>query len=451
MPIIKVPVLHRFGIVSHEEHRKLQQRLLAKYLKEASPTPKKGKHLNPFELTEEFIGDFNYALKTERKEKFIELAKKMLARCKRRSGLSTLGSGKYVDLPVAWTEAVMLSQCKGEIHEEAVEILLISLDHAPIVPDHIPVLFFIAESILYKLCYDSVAKPYLFSCEIKLSKLGFLIFLRLLLLHFFGHQGFSEEHKSRLHVGLKALAASEVCYQLYPNILFMVHFMLKAGETICETAVLSESSLATDASLQETQDKVFPDKSPMGTGTSVELNPEQKQFKIKPFLWHSLLVWVCVHNSCSNIDEVLKHVLFYKEQLHQKDWLESVLSLMVLGETAKLNMSCLKVLMDLMRDFISSSMPLKNQQKSYKENLSCWHWQVGYIYTNLLKDICLHGISADLQKTALLGFCDCVKELKDDKELRGACFLDLLCYYPSPDDCKCSNIFVLCTKMQSLY
>ncbi|XP_044302091.1 transmembrane protein 232 [Varanus komodoensis] len=434
MPIIKVPVVYKFGIVSNDEHQKLLQRLLAKHLKTSS-IKKKQKHKNPLEVTEVFIEDFNNALKTEEKEKFIEVAKKMLARCERRAGLSTLGCGKYVDLPLAWTEAIILSQCKGEISEEAFEVLAISLDHAPVLPEQIPVLFFIAESVLYKLCYDAVEKPYLFSCEIKLSKLGFLVFLRLLLLYFFGCGNFSEENKSRLHTGLKALAACEICYQLYPNILFLVHFMLKAGETICETAVISESSIATQASSEEIQDKAFLDTSPMSTSAAAELNPEQKQFKIKPFLWHSLLVWICVHNSCSEIDEVLKHVLFYKEQLHQKDWLESVLGLMILGETAKLNMSCLKVLMDLVRDFISSSMPLQKQQKSSKESFSSWHWQVGYVYTDILREICLHGINADLQKTAFLGFCYCVKEFKEDKELRGAGFLNLLCYCSSSNDC----------------
>ncbi|XP_053148094.1 transmembrane protein 232 isoform X3 [Hemicordylus capensis] len=352
----------------------------------------------------------------------------------RRSGLSTLGCGKHVDIPTAWIEAMMLSHCKGEIHDEALDVLLISLDHAPISPDHVPVLFFIAESILYKLCYDAVQKPYLFLCEIKLCKLGFLVFLRLLLLHFFDYLQYSGERKARLHIGLKALEACEICYQVYPNILFSVHFMLMAGETICGTAVLSESSLATGADLEEKEDKAFPDTAPMSTYKTAELNSGQKQFKIKPFLWHSLLVWVCVHNSCSEMDEVLKHVLFYKEQLHQKDWLESVLGLMVLGETAKLNMSCLKVLMDLVRDFISSSMSLPKQQKSNPENLSCWHWQVGYIYTNILKEICLHGNSADLQKTAFLGFCDCIKEVKSDKGLRGAGLLELLSFHSSPDD-----------------
>uniref|UniRef100_A0A670YEU0 Transmembrane protein 232 n=2 Tax=Pseudonaja textilis TaxID=8673 RepID=A0A670YEU0_PSETE len=120
------------------------------------------------------------------------------------------------------------------------------------------------------------------------------------------------------------------------------------------------------------------------------------------------------------------HVLFYKEQLHQKNWLESVLALMVLGESAKLNMSCLKNLMDLVKYFISSSVPLQKQEKNNKKKMSCWHWQVGYIYTNILREICLHGINAELQKTAFLGFCDCGKEHDNDRELRGANFLDLL-------------------------
>ncbi|XP_066468656.1 transmembrane protein 232 [Tiliqua scincoides] len=497
MPLIKVPVIHRFGIVSSDVHQILQQRLLKKYLKESSLRIKKVQR-NPFELTEEFIENFNDTF-TENKDELILLAKKMLAGCKRKSGLSTLGCGKHVNLPAAWTEAMMLSQCKGEIHEEALEILLRSLDHAPINPKQAPVLFFIAESILHMLCYDAVQKPYLFRCEIRLSKIGFLAFLRLLLLHFFGYLEFSKEQKSRLHIGLKALAACEICYQLYPNILFTVHFMLKAGETICETVVFSETSLTTDADLDERKDGAFPDipnpelgaptlcrsalsqtchKNPIqipetvdmdecpspwsgGHGVwsdsggeselsrgqghpsqastkapspRVELHSGPKQFKIKPFLWHSLLVWVCVHNSCSEIDEVLKHVLFYKEQLHQKDWLESVLGLMVLGETAKLNMSCLKVLMDLVRDFISSAVSPQKQQKSNMENRLRWQWQVGYVYTNILKEICLHGVCADLQKTAFLGFCDCVKELKDDKKLRGAAFLDLMNYCPSSDN-----------------
>ncbi|XP_026526778.1 transmembrane protein 232 [Notechis scutatus] len=426
MPILKVPVHYNFGIVSRDEHERLHHRLVAQYMKKDSADFKRKPRRNPFELTEEFIENFNNASETERKEAFIDLANKMLVRCKRRLGLNVLGCGKYVNLPIGWTEAIMLSQCKGEISEEALEILGISLDHAPIAPEHISILFFVAECILYKLCYDAAQKPYLFSCEIKLLKLGFLVFLRILLLYLFGYQRFSKEHKFRLHTGLKALAACEMCYQLYPNILFMVQFMLKAGEIICETAVVFESQLESQENLEEMEEETLHDTAFTTASSAAELNSKQKRFRIKPFLWHSLLVWVCVHNSTSEIDAVLMHVLFYKEQLHQKNWLESVLALMVLGESAKLNMSCLKVLMDLVKYFISSSVPLQKQEKNNKKKMSCWHWQVGYIYTNILREICLHGINAELQKTAFLGFCDCGKEHDNDKELRGANFLDLL-------------------------
>ncbi|XP_060092547.1 transmembrane protein 232 [Heteronotia binoei] len=435
MPILKEPVVRFFGVVSNSEHEKLQWKLWKKYLSDFPARSKpKTVQKNPFQLTEEFIEDFNDSVQTDDKEEFIELARKMLARCKRRSGLRTLGCGKHVDLPVAWTETIMLSQCKGEIQEEALDILLISLDHAPVSPDHIPPLFFVAESILYRICYDSVQKPYLLSCEIKLAKLGYLVFLRLLLLHLSGYLEFCGEQKSRLHISLKALAACETAYQLYPNISFTVNFMLKAGGTICGTAIFYHSTLAADANVENVQKETFQDTSLTRTGTLVALNSGSKKSQIKPFLWHSLLVWVCVHNSCSEIDEVLKHVLFYKEQLHQKDWLESVLGLMVLGEAAKLNMSCLKVLMDLVRDFISGAMPLQKQPKSSLIKLSCWQWQVAYIYTNILREICLRGISADLQKTAFLGFCDCAEQFKDGMELKGASFLDLLHYCPSADD-----------------
>uniref|UniRef100_A0A8C3HK23 Transmembrane protein 232 n=1 Tax=Chrysemys picta bellii TaxID=8478 RepID=A0A8C3HK23_CHRPI len=370
---------------------------------------------NPLEITEKFIQKFNDATNPQDKEDLLELAKKMLARCKRRSGLGTLGSGKHVDLPVAWTEAIILAQCKGEIQEEALDILLISLDHAPMNPEHVPVLFFIAESILYRICCDAAQKSYLYSSEIKLSKVGFLVFLRLLVFHLCGHLETSGEHTYRLHTDLKALSACEVCYHPYPNILSAVQFMLKAGETICGAVVFSDSFLDSDP--------------------SVQLKLEQKENMIQHFLWHSLVVWVCVHNNSSRLDEVLQHLLFYKEELHQKNWLDSVLGLLVLGEAAKLNLSCLKVLMDLVRDFISSS------KDNCMKNLSSWHWEIGYIYTTVLRDICLSGITSDLQKTAFLGFCDCTKPPKHPEELSGASFFDFLHYSPSHDPHDCEELF----------
>ncbi|XP_025046182.1 transmembrane protein 232 isoform X2 [Pelodiscus sinensis] len=435
MPIFKVPVIHRFGILSNRQHKELQKEFLRKYFPSHSYEIRHDKPLNPLEITENFIQKFNDATNPQDKKDLLELAKKMLARCKRRSGLGTLGSGKHVDLPVAWTEAIILAQCKGEIQEEALDILLISLDHAPMNPEQVPVLFFIAESILYRICYDAAQKSYLYSSEIKLSKVGFLVFLRLLVFHLCGHLKSSGEHTYRLYIDLKALSACEVCYQPYPNILSAVHFMLKAGETICGAVVLS------DLNLEEIQKQRPRGMSFLNSDPSVQIKLEQKENKIQPFLWHSLVVWVCIHNNSSRLDEVLQHLLFYKDELHQKNWLDSVLGLLVLGEAAKLNLSCLKVLMDLVRDFISSSMSLQKQKDSCMQNLSSWSWEIGYVYTTVLRDICLNGIISDLQKTAFLGFCDCTKPPKHPEELRGASFFDLLQYSPSDGPHDCEELF----------
>lgn len=59
---------------------------------------------------------------------------------------------------------------------EALNILYASMDHASFDYDHLPALFFVAESILYRLCCDAFLKTYLYSVEIKLSKVCFKIF-----------------------------------------------------------------------------------------------------------------------------------------------------------------------------------------------------------------------------------------------------------------------------------
>ena len=45
--------------------------------------------------------------------------------------------------------------------------------------------------------------------------------------------------------------------------------------------------------------------------------------------------------------------------------MDSALALLVLGEAAKLNMDCLKTLMDLMKDFLLSIMTVQNQVTVY--------------------------------------------------------------------------------------
>jgi hypothetical protein len=52
-------------------------------------------------------------------------------------------------------------------------MLYASLDHASFGYDQLPALFFVAESILYRLCCDAFKKTFLYSVEIKLTKVCF--------------------------------------------------------------------------------------------------------------------------------------------------------------------------------------------------------------------------------------------------------------------------------------
>lgn len=48
----------------------------------------------------------------------------------RKLGLSTLESGEHVNLPVAWNEAIMLSQCKCDIREGTIFLNYISVNYS---------------------------------------------------------------------------------------------------------------------------------------------------------------------------------------------------------------------------------------------------------------------------------------------------------------------------------
>ncbi|KAM4808238.1 transmembrane protein 232 [Rhinophrynus dorsalis] len=278
MPIVKIPVVQKFGIISTTYHLALQESLLKKI---EDPGPKhahsrlvkRGLVLHtlrdcllqavkwdlglfhfpsiilvaavmmPLEITEEFIKQFNNEEKPEAQERMLDAARKILHRCKRRSGLNSMGSGNHINLHGAWTELVLLTQCKGRIQDDALDILFVSMDHTTLNKDHIPLLFFIAESILYKICCDVVQKPYMSSTDVKLSKLGFLTFLRLYAFHVTGQLQPYEEQKERLSTYLEALKACEATYESYPNVLSSIHLMLKVGESVCSVKYPLETQI----------------------------------------------------------------------------------------------------------------------------------------------------------------------------------------------------------------
>ncbi|XP_051046630.1 transmembrane protein 232 [Phodopus roborovskii] len=245
MSVYKSPVMNKFGVISSTYYEKLLKANLESANRKKDHKPKPS-----FSITKEFILKFNCTENPSEQEELLEQARKLLIRCKRKLGLKTLGSGKHVHLPTAWEEVIYLAQCKGEIQDEALNMLHASLDQVSFDYNQLPALFFLAESVLYRLCCDAFMKRFLYSVEIKLLKIGYLIFLRLFVFFLHGHLESFKQHLLRLQPYLYALYFSEVSYHKYPNIFSNVQFILKTSEIICKRELHSESFVGNTGSTE---------------------------------------------------------------------------------------------------------------------------------------------------------------------------------------------------------
>ncbi|KAL4617571.1 transmembrane protein 232 isoform X2 [Arapaima gigas] len=255
--------------------------------------------------------------------------------------------------------------------DDSLDCLLVSLDQAPVCAEQVPVLFHLAECVLYQICTDTSHKPDLYPSEFKMLKVGYLVFFRLFICHILGNLKEHQMYKPQLLEFLKALAQYETYYEPYPDLLFYVHFMLRSGEIIC-----AFGSTDKDSELFHT---------------------DSHKYVMKDVLWYSLLSWYCVQNNIKQLFQVLKDLVHLRDDLRQDDWVDSGLGMMVLGEAAKRSLQCLQVLQMLS----GYSRPEANKSQPDKERH--WPWQLEIIYTNVLSDICQHGCSAEIQKTALVG------------------------------------------------
>ncbi|XP_045140996.1 transmembrane protein 232 [Echinops telfairi] len=404
------PVNNKFGVISATYYNQL----LNNNFQNLNKT-KRSKPRQPFSITRHFILKFNNTCDLGESEYLKEQIRRTILRCKRRLGLRTLGSGKHVDIPSGWTEAIYLAQCKGDIQEEALNVLYASLDHAPFDYNQLPVLFFVAESVLYRLCCDAFLKTYLYSVEMKLAKIGYLVFLRLFVFFLHDHLGCFKRHLLRLRPYLQALSLSEETYCTFGN----------------------KKNYEGARSFKE-------------DGFQESLQFKQKGYEVSNLLWHCVAAWSCVQKNSSKLNNVLEHLNCYKGQLQQKCWLDSTLALLVLGEASKLNMVCLKALMDLIRDFISNIISAQNQEESYKDNNIVWAWNIVYTYITIMAEICLYAATSNLRKTAFTGFCACESKQKhilhignrteDGPVLREASVLGLLKYFSSKISDNCHQV-----------
>ncbi|XP_062410423.1 transmembrane protein 232 [Sardina pilchardus] len=377
MPIRKLPVVHSLAVISQTHQEELKARLIRRTVSGATH---KSLHAtkNPFEVTEEFIEHFNHAQAGEEQERYIELANQLLSGIKRRAGLKSMGEGNHVELPLAWRELLLLSLCNGQIQNAALDALLVSLDQAPLQTDQITVLFYLGESVLYSVWSDASSKPNLYTCEMKLLKLGYLVFLRLFLFYMSEDLIGYERSRAHLHSFLNALSHCETCYHQFPDISFAVHFMLRVGQIIC----------GSENSGQDSEQQV--------SATAVE------EYEVSHVLWDCLLCWYSEQHSIPQLPKVVEHLFLHRDQMLQDNWVDSSLGLLVLGEAAKTSMQCLRALMGLQRRRGQEGGEERAEEGGMPPR-GAWPWQLEHVYCSALADVCLQSKSAEIQKVALVG------------------------------------------------
>ncbi|CAH1789866.1 unnamed protein product [Owenia fusiformis] len=379
MPIAKIPIVHKFGIISHSQRLELQERLLKQSYAQSATERKFSTTRNPLEVTEGFVHQFNNAKSLSEKERLEELATKMLMRIKRRAGLREGGSGKNVNLPLAWTELSQLAQCKGKMQEDCLDVLITSLDQAPLSKQQVPALFFLAETTLYWLRTDAINQPYLRTAEIKLLKMGQLVFGRLFYHHMAGQLQGHNEFKNRLFTYLDGFGESQDVYSPYPNALLYVRFINEVGKIIIGDANLDAGelkegdkipSVQNAGSLKSTNLSVTVDTAPESVSTretnDEELFPDTSEHNAKarsssarsgaisssvhdlsPTLWHALDVWRCTSHLGGGLEDALKSLAHCGLGLAGESWVDGVIGLNIIAEAAKVNIAALKVMQNL--------------------------------------------------------------------------------------------------------
>ncbi|XP_016104534.1 transmembrane protein 232-like [Sinocyclocheilus grahami] len=365
MPILKIPIKHYLGIVSQSQQEDLIKRFRKKAEEADTARNATDVRRNPFETTEGFIEKYNQAQGCKEQEQYENLAKQFLSRCKRRAGFASGGEGKHVDLPGAWTQLLLLSLCNGNVRNDSLHVLVVSLDHAPVDADQIPVLFHLAESAQYFLCSETTPLDQPCSYETKMLQLGYLVSLRLFIFKLTGHLKGHQPSSIYLH-SLKGLLKCETRYQEFPDMLFAAHFMLRVGEDLCALKLTNDSSLQVSAEAQE--------------------------HGVNQILWLCLLSYHCVQNNGTQLSQVIKQLMLLRDKLQHDNWAHCGLGLMILGEAAKSSMLCLQTLMNL---------HITQRQESSQK--ASWPWQLEYIYCSILINICQNSYCAEMKKTALSG------------------------------------------------
>ncbi|CAF2008331.1 unnamed protein product [Rotaria magnacalcarata] len=416
MPVQKIPYAHRFGIVSTSYKEKIEKDIQQRLQQESDRSSSaysidQGKKHLILEVTEEFVRDYNRASPTE-KPKLNDLIYRMLQRLKRKSSQCQVHSNRPIQLQMAWAELCLLSQCKSSYQEECLTTLYRALIYSPLSANQIPTLFFLSETILYWLKNDAILEPFLTSTELKLLKIGQIVF-QLLYFHYLeGSTGPYEEFKVRLHTYLEGLEECESAYSSYPNAVWCIHYIESIGSVL--VASVDKHVLNSRRSISSANSQPPP---PIPPEDFHEINKSDLSAivqELSPIIWHSVDAWLFVKKySTTNLSEIMNHyfnetilsLIACRHKLIDENWIDVVMAFQILADVAKTNIDMLETIQLLAQPESTAQLPLHKRADAHllSRGWRSWPWQLIILLCECLTSICIGTTQAVIKRTVLFG------------------------------------------------
>ncbi|XP_032239278.2 transmembrane protein 232 isoform X3 [Nematostella vectensis] len=366
MPIDKVPVVHKFGIISHSQRVSLEQRLEQKATVGNVPnTYARTKLLS--EVSDDFVAKFNDS-NYDDQQTLLPTASKMLMRAKRRVGLSGRGEGNHVNIPKAWAELTLLAQINNRgIQEESLEVLIASVTQAPLSTSHIPSLFYLAKSVLHWLRKSGLNQPFLRTGELKLLKMGHLVFIRLYHAHQTNNLQGHEEDRVSLKQYLEGVSEQQYIYKSFPGALLALRFITEVGYLICKGVKLppdyptrqekNQGGTSTGAAspAQSLGAKTNPHSLHMEKILEEEFNeysnpPSQQRGssvlecprEMSVTLWHVLDVWRSLTHRGTGLNQAIRGLSICATGLANESWLDVSCAFLILAHASSNDLTILQ-------------------------------------------------------------------------------------------------------------
>eukprot|EP00731_Ephydatia_muelleri_P024106 Em0016g377a len=349
MPVFKLPVRHKFGILPLTRAKEILARR-----NQAPKVQRENTYKAPrLEINSAFVTKYNESCESDRR-RLDEVLRRELLYAKFKTKMKSPSTSHddeldTSDVQTAWMELAAIGQCSGPFEEEALVALATSLAQAPLCPSQVPSLLYIA-GLSYKwLKRDEVDGPLLRSGELLLLKILYLASLRIYVYHLPTDSLpalCTREEIEQLKSDIEGFENRERTYRNFPEALLHWKVALEVGLMVCENFahLLNDPALLSASSLDNPE---CSDVDGCHQNVASQPNAHKGHSSLHPTLWHALDVWQCVRQGSSLLEESLKDLLACSTGFDGEHWMESMLAMDILCAAAEVNIKVLHFVQDL--------------------------------------------------------------------------------------------------------